>query len=101
MPALEFIGQTARDLEIAECCWYLDRPVSNSGRLKQIMEELAARRGWCWRVELVPSPDRVLAAADQLVATADSAILDRCRSWFNLAREVIVRHVPGAFVAEL
>jgi hypothetical protein len=101
VPALEFIGQVMRDLEINECCWYLDRPVSNSGRLKRIMENLAARRGWCWRVELVPSPDRVLIEADQLVATADSAILDRCRSWFNLAREVIVRHVPGAFVVEL
>ncbi len=100
VPALAFIGQTAQDLGIAECCWYLDRPVSNSGRLKRIMEDLAARRGWCWRVELVPSPDRLLVAADQLVATADSAILDRCRSWFNLAREVIVRHVPGAFVVE-
>ena len=101
VPALEFIGRTARDLGVAECCWYLDRPVSNSGRLKRIMEELAARQGWRWRVELVASPDRELAAADQLIATADSAILDRCRCWFNLAREVIVRHVPGALVVEM
>ena len=100
VPALELIGQTAECLEIAECCWYLDRPVSNSGRLKRIMDDLAVRRGWRWQVELVASPDRVLAAADQRIATADSAILDRCRSWYNLAREVIVHHVPGAFVVE-
>ena len=61
-PALELLGQTSTDLGAAECRWFLDRPVSNSGRLKALMEELAAARGWPWRVELVPDPDAVLAA---------------------------------------
>ena len=45
-PALELIGRTASELGVSECLWYLDRPVSNSGRLKTLMEELAAARGW-------------------------------------------------------
>ena len=44
-PALEHVGRTAADLGVTECCWYLDRPVSNSGRLKKIMEALAAATG--------------------------------------------------------
>ena len=100
-PALERIGRTAADLGVAECCWYLDRPVSNSGRLKAIMEALAAEQGWCWRVELVADPDALLAVADQIVATADSAILDGGPAWFNLARTVVTRHVPQAWVLEL
>jgi hypothetical protein len=35
------------------------------------------------------------------VATADSAILDRCSAWFNLARETIARGVPQACVLDL
>ena len=100
-PALELIGTVAASLELSECCWYLDRPVSNSGRLKGIIEEIAARCGWRWSVQLVPDPDSLLAETDQIVATADSAILDRCGRWFNLARETIDRHVPGAWVVDL
>jgi len=36
-----------------------------------------------------------------VVATADSAILDRCPAWFNLARETVARHVPDARVMDL
>ena len=117
-PALELLGNVTASLGVAECLWFLDRPVSNSGRLKGIMQEVAAAGGWRWRVELVRDPDAVLmdpgyfscpgSTAPNLellklpvVATADSAILDRCGAWFNLARETVVRHVPTAWVVEL
>ena len=100
-PAIERIGRTIAGLGAAESLWYLDRPVSNSGRLKKIIEQIAAEHGWSWRVELVADPDALLAECDQIVATADSVILDRCRRWFNLAREAVARHVPEARVIEL
>ena len=83
------IGGVLARLRVARCRWLLDRPVSNSGRLKGIMEELAAERGWPWSVELVDDPDRLLAESAEVVATADSGILDRAAAWFNLARTVI------------
>ncbi|NQU23599.1 MAG: DUF434 domain-containing protein [Candidatus Nealsonbacteria bacterium] len=97
-PALELLGRTLAKLQTAECLWYLDSPVSNSGRLKKIIEETAAAAGWAWRVELVQDPDAILSETDRIVATADSVILDRCRRWFNLARETVERHVPNACV---
>jgi hypothetical protein len=102
-PALELLGGTLAAAAVSECRWLLDRPVSNSGRLKAIIEELAAVRGWAWQVELVPNPDVLLAdpSSGVVVATADSAVLDRCAAWFNLARETIRRHVPLAMVVEL
>ena len=33
-PALMLIGKIAAELGVASCLWYLDSPVSNSGRLK-------------------------------------------------------------------
>jgi len=113
LPALELLGHTLAAYRLRECRWLLDRPVSNSGRLKGIIEELAAARGWAWRVELAPNPDAVLSdpatwettevidKQDVVAATADSAILDRCPGWFNLARETIRSHVPLANVLEM
>ncbi len=103
LPALDLLGRTIAALGVAECRWFFDKPISNSGRLKGIIEEMAAARGWPWRAELVPDPDVVLADPAQgiVVVTADSAILDHCPAWFNLARETIVQHVPTAWVVDL
>lgn len=95
-PALEMLGRIGGTLGSAGWHWYFDRPVSNSGRLKQLIEDLAAAGGWPWTVELIPDPDGVLAATPDIIATADSAVLDRCGPWFNLAREVIDREIPAA-----
>ncbi len=97
-PALELLGRVLTELGPSEARWYLDRPVSNSGRLKAIIEELADARGWAWSVELVADPDPLLAEADPVVATSDSVILDRCRAWCNLARRTIALHLPEADV---
>ncbi len=101
VPALELLGQLTHQLGVSECLWYLDRPVSNSGRLKKIIEAVAARHGWNWQAELVSNPDALLVVGDQVIASADSAVLDRCAAWFNLARETIARHVPGANLVSL
>ncbi len=101
VPALEAIGRVCSELGVAKCCWWLDNPVFNSGRLKGIILEVATEAGWPWRVELVMNPDRVLSAADQIVSSSDHAILDRCERWFNLAGTVIAKAVPQARVVEL
>ena len=101
LPALELLGEVIAELQVSQCRWYLDRPVSNSGRLKTIMDQLATRRGWPWQIELVPNPDALLVVGPEIVATADSAILDHCHAWFNLAREAIDRRVPQANLLRL
>ncbi len=99
-PALELLGQVISACGVSECLWLLDRPVSNSGRLKRLIEQIATEHAWPWKVELVFDPDSLLAEANQIIATADSVILDRCRAWFNLAGETIARHVPDAHVID-
>jgi hypothetical protein len=101
MPALELLGRMTVAWGSATWTWFFDRPVSNSGRLKGIMGQLAAERGWAWDVQLVQNPDKILAEADEIISTADSVVLDRCQQWFNLAREVIDRHLPAANVVPL
>ena len=100
-PALRLIGQTLAQFNVSDALWLLDRPVSNSGRLKKIIEDLAAECGWNWSVELVHNPDMELAQSEAVIATADSGILDLCGAWFNLARETVERHAAAAWVVEM
>lgn len=101
VPALKAIGRMLTQLGVARCCWWLDSPVFNSGRLKEIILEVATEANWPWRVERVISPDHVLATADKIISSSDHAILDRCQQWFNLARQVIENQVPQARVVNL
>lgn len=101
IPALQLIGDFLVEYKVGRALWYLDSPVSNSGRLKTIMQDYASDRGWDWQVELVQNPDAVLAASQELVATADSMILDHCARWVNLAYGVISRRIPTALVVDL
>ncbi|MFA4944847.1 MAG: DUF434 domain-containing protein [Lentisphaeria bacterium] len=96
IPALELAGTVLAELRPAAGLWLLDRPVSNSGRLRGMLLELAAAHGWPWEAELLFNPDRRLATATDPVATSDHAILDQCGSWFNLAAAILPRlpHPP-------
>lgn len=101
LPAIELTGRYLAELHLERCIWYLDRPVSNSGRLKTLLLEMAKREKWNWEVDLVYSPDGVLVRAEEATATSDSEILNRCNQWFNLAREVIDQHIPEAWIIDL
>lgn len=97
------VGRCLEELAPGRAVWCLDRPVSGSGRLRAAIEGIGAERGWPWEALVVGDPDPVLAGAPSgtIVATADSAILDRCGRWFPLARWVVEQGVPGARVIDL
>jgi hypothetical protein len=101
LPALDLLGERIAALQPSECRWLFDSPVSNSGRLRTLLLERAERAGWRWEVELVRDPDPLLARAPAVVATSDSAVLDRCAAWLNLARYVVSTGIPGAGIVDL
>lgn len=68
-----------------EAVWYLDQPVSNSGRLAARLRDAG------WTVELVANPDRVLAESEAVAISTDRYILDRCKRWHNLGARVVER----------
>ena len=83
-PAIIRLGNAIENLGFASSVWYLDRPVSNSGRLGKIIRELGDQQQWSWRVQLEDDPDSILRNATDCVATSDSVILDGCASWIDL-----------------
>ena len=70
----------------------LDEPVSNSGRLKTLMADIAEKPGYSFDldIQILKDVDRELYRKE-LVVTSDSIILDHCVSWVNLAAECLKR----------
>lgn len=98
LPALHLIGQSLKKLKVKEVIWYLDKPVSNSGRLKQIILAFAAKHDFKWKVYLVNSPDKEMAGSEDRVSiSSDGWVIDHSKSWFNLAKHII-NQIPQANV---
>lgn len=101
VPGLRLIGETAAAWEVTCCRWWLDKPVSNSGRLKALIEQQARAAGWNMTVELDFSPDRILSHSPEVIATSDGIVLDRCRQWVNLAHRIITSRIQEAWLLDL
>ena len=86
--AIRLIGQTLENSNIGKAVFYLDAPVSNSGRLKQSILELLQGFSFAVEVEVINNVDSTLETLDNVV-TSDAIILDKCRSWINLNRKIL------------
>lgn len=91
--AIRLIGDKLAELKIEEVTFYLDAPVSNTGRLKQKILELLEGYPYQVIVELVNNADVILEKMANVI-TQDAIILNKCESWINLAAEIIDKKLP-------
>ncbi|HEX8561009.1 MAG TPA: DUF434 domain-containing protein [Pyrinomonadaceae bacterium] len=99
--AVALAGEALEEMRPASVLWVLDRPVSNSGRLAERVRAVARERGWPWEVAVEFNPDREIVESGRVAVTSDSNVLDGVARWLNLARAVVERRVPGAWVVDL
>jgi len=86
--AIELIGNKLRKLNTSEVTFYLDAPVSNTGRLKTRIFELLGSYPFVLKVELINNVDVLLGQKEQVV-TSDSIVINQCKSWYNLNYSII------------
>ena len=86
--AIDSIRKVLEKEQAGEVHFLLDAPVSNSGRLKGRIAERMEGSPVQATFEVIPDVDRNLYDRENVV-TSDAAILDRCRSWFNLVKRAI------------
>ena len=98
--AVELLLGRMEALGVKDALFYLDKQVSNSGRLRALLLDKAEERSIQVQVELHPSVDGVLSRLENVVTT-DAIILDKCGSWYNLNRKLIEEAVPEAWVFRL
>lgn len=89
-PAIELILQQLEILKIENACFYLDAPVSNSGRLAGLIMECAKRKHVSVEVQVINDVDRVLEQLDSVIS-GDAIILNKCTSWLNIMPQMIER----------
>jgi hypothetical protein len=92
--AVDILVALVQTMSPAEAVVYLDRPVSNSGRLAALIERAASTSGSKLRAMTWDGVDQTLKRSTAVVATADSAILDACGPWLGLANMAIEQHRP-------
>lgn len=86
--AVELILGYLDSLGIPEACFYLDAPVSNSGRLSGLILECAGNHQISVRTQIIPDVDRVLEEFEGVIS-GDAIILNRCASWLNIMPEIL------------
>jgi len=86
--AIKALFTAFRELKIQKAVIYLDKPVSNSGRLKKRIYDLGENTDIEFEVVLEERVDTLLKSKP-LIASADAIILDECAEWFNLAKYII------------
>ena len=100
--AVQILIECVEAMEPEETTVYIDRPVSNSGRLAEVVRTEAVSMGSTLVAMTADDVDGTLVRSGAVVATADSAILDRCEGWVNLARLAVERaRLRGSWLLEL
>ena len=82
--AVRLLFDSLAEIEIHSATVLLDQPVSNSGRLKALIAELAVEYPFDLDIQIQKDVDRDLYEKENVISS-DSIILDRCLSWINLA----------------
>lgn len=86
--AIELIGKNLQELAVDKVVFYLDEPVSNSGKLKVKLLELLAQYDFDISVELAKNADVELEHLENVISS-DAIVLDKSISWFNMAERII------------
>ncbi len=92
--AIKLIGEFLLEHKIKKVIFYLDKPVSNSGRLKMKILEMFEGSELQIEVENIDNVDSILQSKENVVSS-DAIILDNCISWINLNRNIIEEKISN------
>ncbi|WP_230637201.1 DUF434 domain-containing protein [Chryseobacterium sp. LC2016-29] len=87
--AIELVATFFQRSQVQKLIWIFDQPVSNSGRIKEKILDLAQENNFDWNVELEFNPDRFLVENAEIIVSSDAWILDHSKNWFNLIKYLI------------
>ncbi len=90
--AITLIGKKLEELKVKKAVFYLDEPVSNSGRLKVKILDMLVRYNFNVEVELVKNADKELENMENVISS-DAVVIDKSISWFNMAGSIIEKNI--------
>ena len=84
--AVRALFDVLQKYEVRNANVLLDEPVSNSGRLKELIAEITEEYDVDLDIQIRRDVDRELYEKENVI-TSDSIILDHCKSWVNLVAD--------------
>ncbi|AEA42152.1 DUF434 domain-containing protein [Fluviicola taffensis] len=87
--AIELVGEFYESTKIKKLHWYFDKPVSNSGKLKKLIEEMAMEKGNDWQVSLTFQTDADIVNENKISVSSDAWILDNSTWNFNFLKYIV------------
>lgn len=93
--ALELIGKFLKSKNPSYVIFYLDSPVSNSGKLKAKILEKFAQFNIKTEVQLVHNADVVLEGLERVISS-DAVVIDKCKGYFNIVKPICDTYINEA-----
>jgi hypothetical protein len=98
-PAIDLIFAGLKQGGAGQAVFWVDAPVSNSGRLKSELAAGSERAGLPIDIRMVHDADRQLIG-QPCVVSGDSEVIEGCVSWYNLYADLLPM-VEAPFIVEL
>lgn len=98
--AVELLFKHLTRLGVKKAIFYLDAPVSNSGRLKSLLQDEGMKCQMLTEAFVINDVDRTLEKLSHVI-TSDTIILNKCISWINLNEKIIREDIPFAWYVTL
>lgn len=90
--AIRLILQFLKKLKPRSILFLFDAPMSKSGVLAKEVRELLKKEGLQGEAQTHPYPEKILNEFSGIIATSDTAILDRSKKVIDLAGEILKRY---------
>jgi hypothetical protein len=98
--AIDLIGQGLKKCDPNSVTWVLDKPVSNSGRLAEMIRKESQLHNYNWQTELINNPDGKLIDSEKIVISSDSHLLDKVKKWTNFNSFLIKNYIPSVWLID-
>jgi len=95
--AIKLILQTLSNLDVRNATFILDKPVSNSGSLKQLILEISRNFNLEVVAELDMNPDQIFVDKENVISS-DGPVILKSSSWFNLNSMIVRDMIPDTWV---
>lgn len=96
--SIDLIGRTLTRFQPESVTWLLDKPVSNSGRLKKLLLSIAYDRGWNWQAAVVANPDdQLMNHESAVILSSDRQVIGNCHAWFNITSHIATEGTSDHF----
>lgn len=99
--AIALVASFVKKFSTGPVLWVFDKPVSNSGRLAQLVQQIGHENQLLWETELCDQTDSRIANSGQIVASSDSQILARCHRWYNLCGHLMAHHIDNKWFIDI